>query len=154
GLVGLNRDVVAAAGDGSSGQRGFYLFHDGVLSQAGNLNLPVPSGTGSFTDVTAASFSEGNLAFKGFGSAGEIGIYLFADGLLSRVADLNTPIPGGIGTFTTYDLADLSGENLTFQGAGGGQHGIYLARPGHTLTIVTGPSGSPNPVASGETTVL
>src|SRR5262249_16065837 len=74
GLVGLNRDVVAAAGDGSSGQRGFYLFHDGVLSQAGNLNLPVPSGTGSFTDVTAASFSEGNLAFKGFGSAGEIGI--------------------------------------------------------------------------------
>jgi hypothetical protein len=46
---------------------------------------------------------------------------------LVRVADLDSPIPGGSGTFTSLSTPQLSGSNVAFRGLGGaGQEGIYL----------------------------
>ena len=51
---------------------------------------------------------------------------------LSKVADLNTPIPGGTGNFTTFQGLDLSGTNAVFQGEGSsGQKGIYFFKRHH-----------------------
>ncbi|MDA2921278.1 hypothetical protein MYX76_17600, partial [Desulfobacterota bacterium AH_259_B03_O07] len=43
-----------------------------------------------------------------------------------KVADTNTPIPGGTGTFTGIGVPSLDGDNVVFQGFGTSeQQGIY-----------------------------
>ena len=61
-----------------------------------------------------------------------MGIYTDIGGL-NTVADLNTLIPGGMGTFTQFDFGSLDGfpslddGNITFSALGSGsQQGIYI----------------------------
>ena len=66
------------------------------------------------------------MAFLARGNAGQEGVYLFADGALSRVADRSTPIPDGTGTFTELAEPVLSGGKVAFRVLGSsGQAGIY-----------------------------
>ena len=64
----------------------------------------------------------------------------------SRVADLNTAIPGGTGNFTGFAGApDISGEAVAFLGTGaGGQQGVYSDKPGRIR------AGSPTSYADPE----
>ena len=63
----------------------------------------IPSGAGSFVtfDPKLALMpadpcvSEGNMSFWGAGSAGQQGVYSIISGVLTRVADLSSPIPRG-----------------------------------------------------------
>ena len=43
------------------------------------------------------------------------------------IADLNTPIPGGSGNFTSFGSTSLDGGNVAFRGLGSGQDGILPA---------------------------
>ena len=116
-------------GLGSSGQQGIYLFDGSVLSRVADLNTAIPGGSGNFTSLLFPALSGSNVAFLGSGSSGQEGIYLFDAGVLSRVADLNTAIPGGSGNFASLFIEALSGGNVVFVGFGSsGQEGIYLAR--------------------------
>jgi len=65
---------------------------------------------------------------------------------LNTVADSTLPIPGGTGTFTSFnpDLAGfppnpcISDGNVAFWGAGsGGQQGVYIIRQSQPLSIAT-----------------
>ena len=64
------------------------------------------------------------------------------------VADLNSPIPGGLGNFTSFFSPSLSGGNVAFRGLGSsGQSGIYADIGGLKLiadenTAVPGGSGN------------
>src|SRR5207244_401321 len=78
-----------------------------------------------------------NVAFLGMGSGGQAGVYLaypptpvYPPSPI-KVADLNTMIPGGIGTFTAFPPSPvISGGNVAFLGMGsGGQIGVYAAFP-------------------------
>jgi hypothetical protein len=105
---------------------------------------PIPSGTGNFTSLPGApSYSStGAVAFYGEGTGGQQGIYRIANqGTPVKVADLNTPIPGGSGNFTAFHPGDptypgdptapsIDGSNVAFFGAGsGGQQGVYVSTP-------------------------
>jgi hypothetical protein len=122
----LSGGNVAFAGYGLAGQQGIYLFQGGVLSRVADLNTAIPGGSGNFNSVFGAPLSGSDVAFGGAGPAGQQGVYFFNGSVLSRVADLNTPIPGGTGNFTALILAGLSGSNVAFEGTGpAGQQGVY-----------------------------
>ena len=133
-----------------------------IKARVADGNTAIPNGTGTFTGFFDPVLSGGTVAFRSFGSSGPHGIYLFDGSTLSRVADLNTTIPNGTGTFTGFFTAPvLSGDTVAFQGFSSGRQGIYLF-DGSTLSRVADNStGIPNgiggfsefgpPVLSGNT---
>jgi hypothetical protein len=119
-----------------------------VFTRLADTNTPIPNGTGNFTGFLGyAAISNGKVVVVGIGGNGQQGIYrLQPEGPPIRVADLNTPIPGGSGNFTRFAPPDpvtppspsISGDVVGFFGAGaGGQQGIYRLQP----------EGPPNRVA-------
>ena len=127
---------VAFHGFGSSGQQGLYLFNGSALSRVADVNTPIPGGSGNFTEFQEAWLSGGNVAFQGFGSSGQNGIYFFDRIVLTRVVDLNAAIPDGNGHFSDFSQPALSERNIAFLGFGLEQRGdrdvnvgqgIYLA---------------------------
>jgi hypothetical protein len=105
---------------------------------AAGSGTTIPEGSGNFTSLPAAPgfSSTGQLAFYGTGGSGQQGIYRIVNqGTPVKVADLNTPIPGGSGNFTSFVPGNpvapsIDGSNVAFFGAGsGGQQGIYVSTP-------------------------
>jgi hypothetical protein len=97
------------------------------LVRVADLNTPIPEGIGNFTFLWEFELSGRNVAFLGSGASGQEGIYLFNGASVARVADQNTPIPHGSGTFTGFSAPVLSGGNVAFRATGAsGQEGIYL----------------------------
>jgi hypothetical protein len=92
----------------------------------------IPAGSGTFTSFTNSGvptdpcISGGNVTFWGAGT-GQQGIYASLFGTLTKIADLNTSIPGGTGKFTNFTPVDpcISGGNVAFVGNGLGSQGVY-----------------------------
>jgi hypothetical protein len=108
-------------------QSGIYANLGAGLVVVADRTTPIPAGTGSFTLVVDPSISGTNVAFNGFGSAGQRGIYANTGAGLVAIADRTTAIPGGTGTFDALSFPQLSGTNLIFRGndVGSTQTGIY-----------------------------
>ena len=107
-----------------------------------DTNTPIPGGTGSFTALDRhPSMRGGNVAFRAEGSDGQVGAYTEISGVLGLVADTNTPIPGGSGSFTEFGASlggsvSFDGLNVVFRGLGSSdQDGVYTDEGG-TLRIV------------------
>jgi hypothetical protein len=126
---------------------------------AADGSTAIPGGAGNFTSAPLApGLSGSNLVFYGAGSSGQQGIYLTTRGLpqtLTRIADLNTAIPNGAGTFLSFGTEAgiiIVGGDIVFSGRGvGSQEGIYLsshATPGglvriaDTATVIPGGNGN------------
>ncbi len=135
-----------------TGQEGIYQ-NAGGLGRVADLNTAVPSGTGNFTLFeAAASFDDGNVAFQGDDS-GQRGIYASTSEGLNRVADVNTPIPSGSGSFRFLRPPVIDGSNVAFKGQGLGQEGIYSDLGGlHRVADLNTPipSGTGNFVSFGD----
>lgn len=136
-------DLVFRA-QGAANQEGVYGRLGGTLRVLADTNTPIPGGVGNFTQPNALAPAFGflpalsgqNVAFHGFGSAGQDGIYASIGGSLRVVADTRTPIPGGTGTFFAFLGPVISGEAVAFIGfSADGQTGIYLSRGG-SLQVV------------------
>lgn len=105
-----------------------------------DTNTPIPGGTGTFRSLDAPSLDNGNVAFAGFGGGRNFvqsGIYTNIGGALNVVADTNTPIPGGTGTFGGFDDPSLDNGNVAFAGfnADDGQSGIYTNNGGALVEV-------------------
>ncbi|GJM15644.1 MAG: hypothetical protein DHS20C13_09710 [Thermodesulfobacteriota bacterium] len=138
-------------GFGSSSQRGIYTFISGTLAVVMDKNTAIPGGSGNFTSSgTPISLGDGNVAFGGFGSSSQSGIYRSIAGTLGVVADETTAIPGGSGNFTGFGIpTSLGGGDVAFLGLGSSsQRGIYtfiagtLAVVVNTSTAIPGGSGN------------
>ncbi|HEY8239924.1 MAG TPA: hypothetical protein VIH35_00675 [Kiritimatiellia bacterium] len=129
GPPSLDRYNLAFRGVGTNAQEGFYIqVNTSGLTNAADRNTAIPNGTGPFTLFsTQAELTDGDTIFGGLGSNGQRGIYLNRTGTLTRIADTNTPIPGGTGTFSaTFNFASTDNGHAAFRGTGsGGQAGIY-----------------------------
>ena len=147
--------ATALLANGAEGQQGVYVLAVGPPIVPGDpasgigppirladLNTALPEGTGNFTSfpLVSPTVSNGHVAFRGAGSAGQDGIYVLqigppivpggpatSNGPPIRVADLNTAIPAGAGNFTGFTGSPaVSGENLAFVATGAGsQQGVY-----------------------------
>ena len=113
-------------------QEGIYAgtTTGGALIRIADRNTPIPNSTGNFlTFGTTPSISGSSIAFKGESSAGFRGIYVgdISNSSLIKVADTNTPIPGGIGNFGDFSQNPaISGTLVAFLGTGNfNQLGLY-----------------------------
>ncbi len=83
----------------------------------------------------------GNVAFRAEGSGEQVGAYTDIGGVLGLVADTDTTIPGGSGSFTALGTSvggsiSFDGLNVVFRGLGSSdQDGVYTDEGG-TLRIV------------------
>jgi hypothetical protein len=172
----LSGTTVAFSGGGSSGQRGVYTSSaGGPLTRIADTNTPIPSGTGTFANagLPGVSVFGSTVAFYGSGSGGQQGIYTASTGggSLARIADTNTPFPGGTGNFTSIEYPALSGSAVAIIGVGVSQQGIFagsttggpLARVADTNTPIPNGigkfstlffNGSPSVSASGSEVVF
>jgi len=148
GLISIGGGLVFRGG-GSTGQNGIYAFIDGTLSVIADINTQIPMGSGNFTNFfdPIIHLRSGDVAFLGFDSSGQIGIYAFISGTLSAIVDTDTAIPMGSGSFTDFmnPVSLGGGGDIAFAGFGFQQNGIYTALTDIiSLTIVkeTDPDGA------------
>ena len=175
-LPAFNGIEVAFVASGSDGQPALYKAgaisppQAGLLQLIANTTMAIPEGDGSFTAFPSAPALGGSdVAFIANGSAGQQGLYKVPAisppqvGSPFRIADINTPIPNGIGNFTAFGSDQAHpinpaawGERLAFVGSGSGdQQGVYttvggippsqtgsLARIADTTTAIPGGNGN------------
>lgn len=100
----------------------------------------IPGSSGeTFTNLSAASTSNGNVVFLADGS-GASGVYAVLNGTLTKIADTNTAIPKGSGSFRDFSTAAdgytmplapaIEGTTVYFVGSGRNQSGIYVNKAG------------------------
>jgi hypothetical protein len=127
---------------------GILRGNSNSLEIIADANTAIPSGTGKFQSFDqTVSASQSNVFFIGRdGTGSQAGAYLYDGVSLTRVVDLNTPIPSGTGNFTNWSGPYVDGTNLALIGLGNNQEGIYfgntngLARVADTSTPI--PSGA------------
>jgi hypothetical protein len=110
-----------------------------IFTRIADTTTPVPGGTGNFTGFLEPSLDNGTVAFQGFGLSEARGIYAAdASGTLRLVADRNTPIPGGTGSFESFfpPSVDKNGSLAIHAFGPSSQQGIYLAAPGEALRVI------------------
>ena len=132
----LSGTDVAFYGAGST-EVGIYARIGGTLDVVADTNTAVPGGSGNFTDfdTNAPSIDGGNVAFVASSTSWRDGLYTDIGGTLSVVANSSTAMPGGAGTFSSFDTVSLDGGDVAFRGFGSGKLGIYTEISG-TLDLV------------------
>ncbi len=96
-----------------------------TFTKIADTNTRIPNSAQTFESFRIHPVvSQGNVAFVGLGEGIE-GVYLYAGGVLSMVADTNTSIPSGVGTFSTLASPSIDGTNVAYRGTGIDQEGIY-----------------------------
>jgi hypothetical protein len=122
GLSALIFAVPAAAG----GRRARPALTGYVVEKIADLATPIPEGTGSFIRLGVPAIDGGVIAFVGQGADGQSGVYRWENGVLSRIADRTTAVPGAPGTFTRFGTPGLDGTvsvapdgSVAFVGNGG-----------------------------------
>jgi len=125
-------DVVFYAAD-PKGKKGIYALIGGKLQIIADTNTVIPGGKGAFTDFgVQEGIDKGHIAFIGFGKDDQAGIYYYAGGKLSVIADTHTPLVGGKGNFAHFSSLNgvsVSNDAVVFFGAGENQQGgIYMSR--------------------------
>ncbi len=120
---------------------GIYVF-DGAsdaIRVIADRQTPIPGGSGHFDKFdTSVSLWGATAAFHGWDD-GELqqGIYASVNGRLEVVADLNTAIPDGEGTFTRVRNPVVYGTNIAFTGEGAdGQKGVYARVAGTLIKVL------------------
>lgn len=123
-------------GPGTAGQ---YALLGGLQTLIARIGLtPLPGLSGTIGNWSSGWLDNGRIAFYATRFCGQEGLYLWNQGQLSSIADTNTPIPGGSGTFTSFHncVGGVPGpcyqdNQLVFAAYGSnGQYGVYTAAGG------------------------
>jgi hypothetical protein len=125
--------VVVFRGRGRSGQRGIYSQIQGAPALVADANTVLPGEAGLLTSVRdLAMNSNGQSVLEAKSSSGQHGIYADVGGNITVIANLNTPIPGGLGNFTNLSAPLISDHGqVFFRGEGDfDQRGIYSYKDG------------------------
>jgi hypothetical protein len=134
---------------GGDGESGVYSTVGG-LNRVADSDTAIPSGTGHFLLFGSPSLDAArDVAFWGSDNAAQQGIYSTVGGL-HVVADRNTLVPGGAGSyFASFDTRlSVSGGDVAFRGSSIGRAGVYktaggtLQRVADTTTPMPGGSGN------------
>ena len=142
-LPSISNDEIAFYGFGNV-QAGIYKWSNSTLSMAADFTTP-PLGGGSFTSFRDPDIESGDIAFTG---ATTLGGFLFeiTGGVITTVADTSTPIPGGIGTFVSFEqFPDYNGGNVAGLGLDATvNYGVYVFENGIPKMIADKNTPIPN----------
>jgi len=107
-----------------------------TFTKVADTSTLIPDGIGSFASLGSASIDNGRVVFVGSGASGQTGIYEYYNGQLSMRVNQSTPIPGGTGGFTKFDIPSLDGADIAFQAEGPSkQGGVYMQYDGALVKI-------------------
>jgi len=140
-------DRVAPREDGDPERIQAPVLSGYVVEKIADTSTPLPAGTGAFAAFGVPSIDGGTVAFRADGDMGQKGVYALVGNTLTKVADLDTPIPGGAGNFTYFENVALDGQvsvssdgSVAFigQSDAGGSHrmGIYTNKTGPLSILV------------------
>ena len=107
--------LVLTTGGGAYGQPNV------TFTSIADSNTAIPGGEGTFLGffASASGGSDGTVAFWGFGSSEQGGLYTGNGGAVTKVVDLNTPIPGGEGNFELFaGFPSIDGPDVVFTSTG------------------------------------
>ncbi|MCH8824206.1 MAG: hypothetical protein IH984_11950 [Planctomycetes bacterium] len=125
---------------------------DGVWRSIAQSDEPAPNGETFVTfrglNGVSPSISGENIAF-GAVTTFSTGIFAYIDGSLRLIADTNTPVPGGPGTFLNFGLLSgtspsICGSNVAFGGCTEDGQGIYAYIDGSLQVIADTKTRSPD----------
>ena len=125
---------------------------DGVWRSIAQSDEAAPNGETFVTfrglNGVSPSISGENIAF-GAVTTFSTGIFAYIDGSLRLIADTNTPVPGGSGTFLNFGLLSgtspsISGSNVAFGGCTDAGQGIYAYIDGSLQVIADTSTPSPD----------
>lgn len=143
GLPNPGDDQVAFWGQGLVGGPGIYTALPRELRVVANRLFAVPGGAGNFTSFESNAgpgISGDRVAFVGSDGNNQPGVYLGipAQSNVSLIANTQSSLPDGQGTFTFFSSAGISGSRVAFFGSNQSsnpiQAGIYTAEIGSSLT--------------------
>jgi hypothetical protein len=121
---------------GNPPRTGIYTTQSGSLTRVVDLTTPVPSGSGSFSNLYFGSFqsggpgdtlargvnsalSNGTTVFAGAAPSDQFGLYYAGtEGIAHRIVDTTTPVKAG-------SVASIDGDRIGFIGISGGTLGVY-----------------------------
>jgi hypothetical protein len=112
-----------------------------VITKVADTNTAIPNGVGNFATFSAAGYGpatgQGSVAFYATGANGQKGYYSQVGGVLGRIADTNTPVPGG-GSFTAFGTISwgFEGDSLYFSGGNATQSGLYVSSNGIVTRLI------------------
>ncbi|BAZ18638.1 hypothetical protein NIES4071_105230 (plasmid) [Calothrix sp. NIES-4071] len=117
---------------------GIYTNAGGSLNVVVDRNTITPDGQGRFIYVQQPSLNNGIVAFKGVGANAQpqfqTDIYV-NNGVLSVIANRNTPIPDGQGNFTFFGAPSLNNGSVAFTSFAASLRGVYI-NDGNSLNSV------------------
>jgi hypothetical protein len=124
----LDNGNVAFYGSGRS-QEGIYTSLGGNLSAIADLDTLIPGSTGNFIGFDGfPTLDNGNVAFVGFGTRGQAGIFGTFDGSLGKVIGTGDVLDGKEAIEFFLSNEGLSGNSLAFKvNFDDGSSGIYRA---------------------------
>jgi hypothetical protein len=132
-----NTVAFSAAPSGQGSSTGLYSSsaNGGSIIRLADNTTPNPQGTGTLNGFIQASVSGSKVTFTAgiVGGGGANGIYAVdaGGGNISRIADSNMNVPGGVGTLNLVGPSALSGNTVMLQGNSTGAYvsgtGIYTA---------------------------
>lgn len=121
------------------------------FTKVADTSTPIPNQSGNFeTFSNMLSVNEdGEVAFSedNFNAPSNDGIHFWSSGVISRIADVDTAIPGGTGNFTSFSFFGngIEGTTVAFRGSGsGGQAGVYAFVGGNLVKIADTTTAIPN----------
>jgi hypothetical protein len=139
-----NGDVAFWGRSGFVANAGIYSDIGGNLRREVDANAGIPGGTGAFYVNGFSGFvslSQGAIVFRGSGPFApppyQEGVYVGLDEALQVVADRNTAVPGGVGTFDVFgEDPMIVGSRVVFEATDAqGNDGLYQ-RDGEALTVL------------------
>ncbi|MBD2776868.1 DUF7453 family protein [Iningainema tapete] len=118
------------------------------LSKIVDTNTPILKAIDNINSLNLLNFDGDNVFFR-VSSGQQQGIYKVSNGIIEAIADQNTTIPGGNGTFTFFGTISINSDNVVFSGSGvNQQQGIYIKR-GDTPVSVVVDKNTPIPNGTG-----
>jgi hypothetical protein len=136
----VRKGIVAFLGYGEEAQ-GIYTSSGGALKVVVDTRTPIPGRPGNFFSFDSLTLDGVTLAFQGRDEFFAPGLYTYRAGRITRIADVSTPVPGGVESEFFGDFVGpvLSGGRVAFRGSTDyssfSSFGVYLA-DGRTLTAI------------------
>ena len=112
---------------GAGGQKGYYIQTNGVLFRAVDTNTAAPGG-GNFTSVSPFAYGlESDSLYFGGNTATEGAMFVYSNGVITKLVGTNTTVPGVTNKFSAELLLYPYDGRVAFHGQGGSssQVGIY-----------------------------
>ncbi|MDA2921159.1 hypothetical protein MYX76_16990, partial [Desulfobacterota bacterium AH_259_B03_O07] len=128
GAPSLSGGNVAFVGfSNSPDQIGIYTDIGG-LSVVADKSTMIPGGTGTFTGFEITSLDGGNVAFLGFGTSNQRGVYTNLGGSLVKVIAIGDSLDGKTLSLLFFGVEGLSGNSIAFIVVfTDGSNGIFVA---------------------------